>query len=80
VRQGSVLSPVLFNAITNEIANIVRIENRRPGIENINICIQCVDLGVGEDEKEIEDKVNQLNLIIKEYTLKIPPTGISTLS
>jgi hypothetical protein len=36
--------------------------------ENANTCIGC--WSGGKDEKEIEEKLNQWNLIIKEYTLK----------
>jgi hypothetical protein len=50
VRKGSVLSPVLFYPMMDEIANEVRRENKRPHMKTLFLDILLV---WGKDRKEI---------------------------
>jgi hypothetical protein len=66
VRQGTVRSPVLFNAMMGGIANKMRGEDRRQGKKTLILAGKI--LSWRKDGKQAEEKQN---LMIKEYELKI---------
>jgi hypothetical protein len=59
-------SPILFNSVTDETVNKVSGQNRT--YENNNY--RCA-LIRGKEENETEGNLNQWNLIVKEYGLKM---------
>jgi hypothetical protein len=63
-RQGSVLSPILFNSVMDETANKVKAENKRPDAKTL-ILADAV-LIWGKDAQDTEEALNQWKLILKE--------------
>jgi hypothetical protein len=67
----------LFNAIIDKIFNKAKEENRRP---DMKILISAEDVLIwGKDKKEIEEKLNQWNLIIKECGLRMNMDKTATM-
>jgi hypothetical protein len=67
-RQGSVLSPILFNSMMDKTANKVKGENKRPDMKTL-IFADAVSIW-WKDTKDTEKKLNQWNLTLRDQGLK----------
>jgi hypothetical protein len=66
MRHGSVLSPVMLNAMTNEIANVVRGENRRPGMKTL---ISAYNVLMWEEKAKRKLKKNLISGILLKRSM-----------
>jgi hypothetical protein len=66
---GIVLSSVLFNAMMGGIANKERVEDKGQGMKTL--ILEDKIMIWRKDGKQTEEKLNQRNLIIEEYELKL---------
>ena len=69
VQQGSVLSPILFNAVMREIRNTVLRENDSTDVKTL---MYADDIMIwGDNEKELESSLQKWGTILNQYGLKI---------
>lgn len=69
LRQGSVLSPILFVIVMDEIHKSVK---RKMGSKETNALLFADDIVIwGEDEMEVQEQVNVWNQEIEKYGMKI---------
>lgn len=68
-RQARVLSPILFIVMMDELVTSIKGEKRRLDMKTLILADEV--LIWEKDKQKTEEKLNQWNLIIKEYRLRI---------